>query len=176
MEGMNIGAMYLLGLVVLVAGLLSIVSLVSLLLGKFGLARLAFATGVLASSVLAALASLTYLTDVGRFSPPGAGLIFTAMAAALLLAGWGQFRAAIAFPGRYFVSLALSLAAVGLLPFATPIGDLFGPHAVAHMEFDGRLVFMVLSFSIGLGVASCVVALPPTDEERPIKGKIEEEV
>jgi hypothetical protein len=166
MEGMNLGAMYLIALIVLVAGLLSLVALVSLLLGKFGLARLAFATGLLASAILAALASLTYLKDAGNFAPQGAGLIFTAMAAVLLLAGWGQLRAAIAFPGRYLISLALSLAAVGLLPLAIPIGDLFRASAVANMKFDGLLVFMVLIFSIGLGVASCVVALPPTETDQ----------
>jgi hypothetical protein len=104
MEGMNLGAMYLIALIVLVGGLLSLVALVSLLLGKFGLARLVFAIGLLASAILAALASLTYLKDVGRFAPQGAGLIFAIMAAVLLLAGWGQFRAAIAFPGRYLIS------------------------------------------------------------------------
>ncbi len=176
MEGMNLGAMYLIALIALVGGLLSLVALVSLLLGKFGLARLAFAIGLLASAILAALASLTYLTDVGHNAPQGAGLIFAMMAAVLLLAGWGQFRAATAFPGRYLISLAMSMAAVGLLPLAIPIGNLFVANAVANMKFDGRLVFMTLIFSIGLGVASCAVAIPPTEEEPPIKGKIEDEL
>ena len=176
MEGMNLGARYLVALGLLLAGLALLVAVVSLLAGKIKSARLAFATGLLAPAILAALASLTYLTDVGQSSPRGAGLIFTTMAAVLLLAGWGQFRAAIAFPSRYFISLALSLAAVGLFPLAIPIGDLFGASAVANMKFDGRLAFMILIFGIGLGVASCVVAMPPTVTKPPIKGKTEDEV
>jgi hypothetical protein len=172
MEGMNLGAMYLIALGVLIFGLSSLVAFVSLLARKFKIARMALATGLLASAILAAFASLTYLADVGQFAPQGAGLIFITMAAVLLLAGVAQFRAAIMAPGRYLFSLALSLAAAGLLPVAIPMGDLFGPHAVSHLRVDARLAIMVLIFSISLAVISCVIGVtPPADGKKPWDGE-----
>ncbi|WP_165071171.1 hypothetical protein [Paludisphaera rhizosphaerae] len=169
MEGMNFGAIWLGALGVIVAGASVLAALVFAAAGRTGQARLILAAGLFASASLEALALLSFLPHAGQSASQGVGMVFTMTAAALLLAGFGQFRAAIAFPGRYFTSLALSLAAVGMLPLAIPIDALLGPHAVSRLDLDGRWVFMVLILSIGLGVGSCIISLPPPEPE----GKIE---
>lgn len=165
MEGMYFGAIWFGLLALIIAGTSALVALAFAAAGRAGQARLILATSLFASAALAAFASLSFLPHAGQNAPQGVGMVFTMTAAALLLAGFGQFRAAIAFPGRYFASLALSLLAVGMLSLAIPIDPLLGPHAVSRLDFDGRWVFMVLILSVGLGVASCMVSLPPPEPE-----------
>jgi hypothetical protein len=117
-EGLNVGG-YLLGyLAVLVFAGTSLVALGLLIFGLTKPGRMVFASGLLAADIIAAVATLSFLAR--EFNPDGTDSPVIALSAlSLLLAGTGQFIAAIRNPRAY--PAALACAAVALMFVAAPL-------------------------------------------------------
>lgn len=166
MEGMNIGAMLLGSLGVLVLGVAILVALGLSIAGKYRAALLTFAGGLLATAITAALATLSFLQKGGGYYVEGSEPLIAFLTVAMLMAGAGQFVAAVRRSG-YGIAI---LCAVGSTLFlAAPVG---GADALRWLGGTPR-VFGVSSLSLpwlnlGLaismflaGASMAVAILPP---------------
>ena len=118
MEGLNIGGILLLYLSLIVFGIGSL-GAVGLWIGRLPRAALlTFASGQLLSAIIAAFATLSFL-DRQFHGDENAGMILL-IAAVLLLAGSGQFIAAIRCPRYYGAALACGVASILFLVGSSP--------------------------------------------------------
>jgi hypothetical protein len=140
-----------LGIVVL--GITSLVAL-GLLIGRLTrAARITFAAGLLATTVLGALATLSYLQRGMGFHEEGSDPTLVLTALALLLAGAGPFVAALRRSGGFGLALA---CAVGSL--ALQAGPLLGMDALGLTDAWHFLAARSLSLpSVRLGLALSLV-------------------
>jgi hypothetical protein len=148
-EGLNVGAILLGYLGVLVLGVTSLTALGLLLARRTRGALITFAAGLLAATVLAALATLSFLQKGMGFYVEGSEPTIALTALSLLLAGAGQFVAALRRPRTY--AAALGCAAVSLAFLSAPLlgADVVRPHAV-HQFLAARSLSLP---GVGLGLA-----------------------
>jgi hypothetical protein len=117
-EGLNVGGFLLGYLAVFVFAGTSLVALGLLIVGLTKSARIVFAAGLLTADGIAAVATLSFLAR--EFNPGGSDSAVIALSAlSLLLAGTGQFIAALRKPRAY--PAALACAAVSLILVAAPL-------------------------------------------------------
>lgn len=116
MEGLNIGAILLAYLGLLVLGLTSLTALGLLLGRRTTAARITLASGIFALTIIAALAALSFLQRGMGFYEEGSDPTIILMALTVLLAGAGQFTAALSRAGGYGTVLACACAALALAP------------------------------------------------------------
>jgi hypothetical protein len=117
-EGLNVGGYLLEFLAVLVFAATLLVAFGLLIFGLTKPARMVFASGLLAADIIAAVATLSFLAR--EFNPSGSdSVVFALSALSLLLAGTGQFMAALRNPRAYGAALACS--AVSLMFLVTPL-------------------------------------------------------
>jgi hypothetical protein len=165
-EGLNVGAILLGYLGVLVLGVTSLTALGLLLARRTRGALITFAAGFLAATALAALATLSFLQKGMGFSVEGSEPTIALTALSLLLAGAGQFVAALRRPRTY--PAALGCAAVSLAFLSAPFlgADVFGmpavPQILAARSLSLPWVSLGLALSLLLAVLALMVpALPP---------------
>jgi hypothetical protein len=101
-EGVNFGGLLLTGIAILVVGGASLVAFGLLIARLTKAARTVIAVGLLCAAVIAALASLSFLGKEFHYAPKSL-IVLTALS--LLLAGAGQFAAALRSPGSYAAAL-----------------------------------------------------------------------
>jgi hypothetical protein len=119
---MNLEAAWLGCLGVLVLGITSLVALGLRITRRAQGALLTFAAGLLSTAVLAAVAILSFLEGVRGVYSEGGDATIVIMALSLLLAGTGQFIAALRIPGSYVAAFALAAGSMVLL--SLPWGNL----------------------------------------------------
>jgi hypothetical protein len=120
MEGINMLAVLLGFLGVLVFGITSLVALGLLIACKTREARMTFAGGLLFTAIIAALAVLSFLEHGGGYDPGDTGgkLMIVLAALTLLLAGAGQFIAALRSPWTFAAALGCVAISMVLLQHA----------------------------------------------------------
>lgn len=116
MEGMNWAAILLGYLAVFAFAATSLVALGLLVAGRARAARLLFAAGLLAGTLVLAAATLSFFEPQHRHEAPEVLIVVTAVS--LALAGAGQFAAAVR--GRAYAA-ALGCAAAALALTASPL-------------------------------------------------------
>lgn len=137
MEGVNVGAFLLGYLGIAVFGLTSLTALGLLIARLAKAARITFAAGLLVTAGIAALASLSFLQKGHGFYVEGSEPVIVLTALSLVLAGTGQFVAALQRPQTY-------AAAFGC--------------AAGSMVFPAALVFLAAFPGHGsLGLAPCLL-------------------
>jgi hypothetical protein len=120
-------------LAILVFGIIVLGTLGLLIARRFKAARIMFAAGLLATSVIAAVAMLTFIE--GGITAKQDNMLFVVTALNFLLAGAGQFIAALRRPRVYAVTLGC--VAISQLVLWPALGgdlmyDLLGPFALRH--------------------------------------------
>ena len=163
---MNIGAILLGYLGVLVLGVAFLVALGLSIAGRYRAALVIFAGGLLGTAITAALATLSFLQRGMGFYVEGSEPLIALTALALVLAGTGQFVAALRRSGY---GIAFLCAMGSMLFLATPLlaGDALGWIGVARVFGMSSLSFpwlnLGLAISVFLAAASMAVAiLPPS--------------
>jgi hypothetical protein len=165
-EGMNVGAILLGFLGVLVVGLTALVAFGLLIARKTRAALVTFTAGLLGATVLAALATLSFLQKGNGFYEEGSEPMIVLTVLSLLLAGGGQFITALRQPRIY--GAAFGCAAGSMAFQAAPfLGlDALGMDgarralAVRSLSLPG--VSLGLALSLLLAVLSLMIAvLPP---------------
>jgi hypothetical protein len=153
-EGLNIGGFLLLYLSLIVFGIGSL-GAVGLWIGRLPRAALlTFAAGQLLSAIIAAFATLTFL-DRQFHGDENAGMILL-IASILLLAGSGQFIAAIRCPRYYGAALACGAASILFLVGSSPHGVDWIWIGNGGIRFQSRPGIALL-----LAAACLVIALLP---------------
>jgi hypothetical protein len=163
---MNMGAYFLAALGILVLGSAFLVALGLAIAGKTRAAVMTFAVGLLGAAVIASLASLSFLQKGMGFYEEGSepGIALTVLA--LLLAGAGQFVAALRKSGAYGVALAC--AAGSMLLLAAPLlgMDALRWNGVGHVLSVSSLSLPWLTLgravSLLLAVAGVSIAILPS--------------
>ena len=113
MEGINMTGFLLGYLAVLVCAIMSLIALVLLIARLAKASRIMFASGLLAGTIIAALADLTFL-EVDR-QERQISIEIVLIAATLISAGAGQFIAALRRPLAYVLALGCAAGSLGLL-------------------------------------------------------------
>jgi hypothetical protein len=168
-EGMNIGAMLLGSLGVLVLGVAILVALGLSVAGKYRAALLTFAGGLLATAITAALATLSFLQKGGGYYVEGSEPLIALVTVATLLAGTGQFVAAVRRSG-YGIAI---LCAVGSTLFlAAPVGGADAlrwiggtPRVFGVSSLSLPWLNLGLAISVFLAAASMAVAILPPQRQ-----------
>lgn len=152
MEGVNFVAI-LLGLLATVgSGATSVVALGLLIARRATAALRLFAAGLLAAAVVFAIATLSFLEDGQGFHDEGTEPLIIAMALSLLLAGIGQFIAALRSPRTYAVSLGWAAASIVIPLVAAGLADGSIRNVVA-------MGWVLTTFSLLLAGVSLAVAV-----------------
>src|SRR5262249_18779894 len=134
-EGVNVGGILLGYLAVLVFGVASVVALGLCLAQLTRAARVVFASGLLGATLVAALAALSFLQR--EFNPAGSEALIVLAALTLLLAGVGQFVAALGSPRAYAAALGCAAASLALLSAPALATDALGT-PVVHQVLGAR--------------------------------------
>jgi hypothetical protein len=113
-EGVNMGAILLGYLGISVFGLTSLTALGLLIARRARAARVTFAAGLLVTAGIAALAALSFLQKGHGFYVEGSEPVIVLMALSLVVAGTGQFVAALQVPQTYAAAFG---CAVGSMVF-----------------------------------------------------------
>jgi hypothetical protein len=151
---MNLEAAWLGCLGVLVLGITSLVALGLRIARRTQGALLTFAVGLLGTAVLAAVAMLSFLERGRGFYQEGSDATIVIMALSLLLAGTGQFIAALRIPGSYGVAFAWAAGSMVLLASL-----LLGRGSLEFLSLPG--VNLGLALSLLLAVLSLMSAVVP---------------
>lgn len=172
MEGLNFGAILLGYLGVLVLGIASLLALILLCARRTKAARKTFAAGVLVTAGIAALASLSFLQKGYGFYVDGSesGIVLTALS--LLLAGCGQFIAALRSPRYYgvvFGCAAVSMVMLAVTFLETDALPTYGAGQVLRMHsLSLPGVNLGLFLSLLLAVLSLICAIVPSDKKTAV--------
>ena len=159
MEGINIGGILILYLSVLVFGTGSLSGLVLWLAGRSRTALLTFAGGQLLTAVIAAFAVLTFLgREFHGDENTGMILLITTI---LLLAGGGQFLAALRCPRSYGVALACGASSILFLAGGSLSADWIG---ISGLHFQSRPGMSLLL----AGACLVIGLLPPRRRTSPL--------
>src|SRR6516162_7752968 len=154
-EGLNIGGIMLLYLSLIVFGI-GTLGAVGLWIGRLPRAALlTFASGQLFSAIIAAFATLTFLGREFHHEDENMGMILL-IATILLLAGSGQFIAAIRCPRYYGAALACGAASILFLAGSSRAGVDWIWIGNSGMRFQSRPGIALL-----LAVACLVIAVLP---------------
>ncbi len=152
MEGVNLGGILLGFVSVLVLGGAAVLALGLLLARLYQAARLLFASGLLVAALIAAVAALSFLE---RECDREGEILIGVTALSLLLAGVGQFVAALRSPRLYPVALGFAASSLGY----TVLAVLGGSDALRWTLPAGPWVSLVLA------AASLVIAVFPARRE-----------
>jgi hypothetical protein len=161
-EGVNMGGM-LLGCVALLAfGVVSLVA-AGLLIGRLSRAALiVFASGLLCATAIAALATLSFLQ--GEYHPEGSETLIVLTALTLLLAGAGQFVAALRSARTYAAAFGFAAGAI-VYGLAAGLG---GADALAWKLPGGTWVSLLLA-AAGVMIAVLLPLPPRGNDARPVQ-------
>jgi hypothetical protein len=162
---MNIGAILLGYLGVLVLGVAFLVALGLSIAGRYRAALVIFAGGLLGTAITAAIATLSFLKKGMGFYVEGSEPLIALITATILLAGTGQFVAALRASGY---GIAFLCAMGSMLFLATPLmaGDAFGWIGVVHVlgMSSSSLPWLNIGLAISVFLAAASMAsalLPP---------------
>lgn len=171
MEGINVAAILLGYLGILVLGVTGLTALVLAITGKSRGALTTLSGGLLGVAVIAAWAVLSFLQRGMGFHQEGSDATIVLAALTLLLAGTGQFVAAIRRSGTFGPSLACAITSVVLLATAPMGSDAL--EATGTVNVLGAASKCVPRLTVGLalgvvlGLASLLIPIVP---ERRRKG------
>src|SRR5262245_7696777 len=172
---MNIGAMLLGFLGVLVVGIACLVSLGLLIAGKYRAALVIFAGGLLGTAITAALATLSFLQKGMGFYREGSEPLIALITLTILLAGTGQFVAALRRSGYGIALGCAGAASMVCLAAAFFRLDKWRWPSLAHVLDMATLSLPWLNLGLAISVffaaASMAVAvLPPSRRIRALVG------
>jgi hypothetical protein len=150
-EGVNLGGFMLFGIALLLVGGTSVVAL-GLWIGRLmKAARIVFAAGLLCSAAIAAFATLTFLSsEFTHYGTDSSLIVLTALS--LMLAGSGQFAAALQCPKVYAAAFACAAGSAAFLAAPMLSGD-------AGSQIPGVHALLALIGPVGMTVASLLFAL-----------------
>jgi hypothetical protein len=149
-EGLNLGGILLLYLSLFLFGIGTLVAVGLWITGFNRGALLTFASGQLASALVAAFAALTFLDPQFFHGDDSSGMILLTTAI-LLLAGTGQFIAAIRCPRNYGAALACGAVSILFLAGSSFQGDWIGLRAIRfHSRPDVALLLAVACLAIAM--------------------------
>jgi hypothetical protein len=164
-EGVNVLGILLGYLAVLALGGPSLAALGLLIARKTKMARIFFAAGLLAAGAIAAAATLTFLAR--EYNPDGRETPWIVLSAlSLLLAGAGQFVAALRGPWAYAAAQGCAAGSLALLASPSLSGDWGGPvlsgigRWVAELGLPFGVVSSLVAAVAGVGIAVFLPAGP----------------
>lgn len=164
MEGVNLGAAFLIFFALIVLGITSLVALGLLIAKMMRGALLTFAGGLLAACVITGLAALTFLQRGMGFHQEGEEPTLVLIATSLGLAGAGQFLAALRGGRVYVWAFAFTLGSLlfqcGLIVSADLfgmlyLGSIFGMRSLSVPWINLGLALSLLFASLSL-LAGCL--------------------
>src|SRR5262249_17487278 len=154
-EGVNVGGLLLGYLAVLVFGIASVVALGLCIARLTRAARIVFASGLLGATLIAALAALSFLQR--EFHPQGNKALIVLAALTLLLAGLGQFVAALRSPRTYAAALGCAAASLAFLSAPVLGTEVLGT-PVVHQVLGARSLSLP-GVSLGLALSLLLAVL-----------------
>jgi hypothetical protein len=163
-EGVNTLAILAGFLALLVSGLTSVVALGLLVARHTRAARVLFAAGLLAAVLIMAVAMFSFFAPEYRGHAGAAMILIVALS--LLLAGAGQFAAALRGGWTYAAALACAVAAVALVASPVVVGDrsvaLLGDFGLRFMDWGLPVLVVAGLFPVGASALIGALVLPPS--------------